>query len=489
MAKYLIPLVPLLCLALDNNNIYVRSHTSSHEADSLPLTRAHFQQHPRRQVQLHVQHTSQELQQHHTHQHRDRQPKHLAPDPTGGEEGNFTYNQHHQLEHYQRLRRHLQRQRDHMLQQERSYHRISTQTLKHSPNLWQVLSQGYHIDGPVEEMKTDQESELVNNAEMQSASDMLNFSQMFNDASATSPESKTEEVNDYQKYSEGNFSDFAKELQQLQPESIMSEHVEPASALNNSSIYPKIPSGGCSKCESSRKEEHITEEELRRLRIEFVKQQILEKLRLKESPNVSAVELPLPIFEGITLPQTNEGDKNKDFDDYYARTNQKFILLQRGKLYKSTPILSYYSTVSLFDCFNLSEETECRRLGAHPSMCFSFKIGDADVDGFEVNSAVLWLYKNNQNYTKVTSGEDELNGRSKKQTLVVSEVEQQQLDSKYLPLAKTIAIQSVNVQGKPVALMCGSNQFYIISGIFCTAPQVNASKQSCWAILALQYLV
>lgn len=99
-------------------------------------------------------------------------------------------------------------------------------------------------------------------------------------------------------------------------------------------------------------------------------------------------------------------------------------------------------------------------------MCFSFKIDDADVDGFDVNSAVLWLYKNNQNYTKVTSGEDQLNGTSKKQTLVVSEVEQQQLDSKYLPLAKTIAIQSVNVQGKPAAVVCGSNQFSIFNVIF-----------------------
>lgn len=84
-------------------------------------------------------------------------------------------------------------------------------------------------------------------------------------------------------------------------------------------------------------------------------------------------------------------------------------------------------------------------------MCFSFKIDDADADGFDVNSAVLWLYKNNQNYTKASNGETQLNEKLK-QTLVVSEVEQQQMDSKYLPLAKTIAIQSVDVQGKFAAL-------------------------------------
>jgi len=89
--------------------------------------------------------------------------------------------------------------------------------------------------------------------------------------------------------------------------------------------------GGCPKCESSRQVEHITEEQLTHLRIEFVKQQILEKLRLKESPKVSAVELPKPIFDGMTLSHPDDSNKNKELDDYYARTSKKFILLNRGK--------------------------------------------------------------------------------------------------------------------------------------------------------------
>lgn len=326
MAKYLITLVSLLCLALENNYIYARSHPSSHEGDSLPLARAHLQPHPRYQVQLHAQHTSQQLQQHHTHQHRDRQPKHIAPDPSGGENEKFTSNQHNQLEYYQRWRRHLQRQREHMLQQERSYH----QNLKNSPNVWQLISQGYQTDEPVEEVETEPEPELDHNAEMQSISDMLNFSQIFSNAPAALHRAETDYKNDE------NNNNYVKGLQQLLHEPTKPQHAEITLAMNYTNIYPKNFSGGCAKCESSRKVEHITEEELRRLRIEFVKQQILEKLRLKESPNVSSVELPLPIFEGITLPQTNEGIKNKDFDDYYARTNQKFILLQRGKCNKST---------------------------------------------------------------------------------------------------------------------------------------------------------
>lgn len=94
-------------------------------------------------------------------------------------------------------------------------------------------------------------------------------------------------------------------------------------------------------------------------------------------------------------------------------------------------------------------------------MCFSFKIDDADADGFDVNSAVLWLYKNKQNYTK-SSNDSQLSGAPKKQTLVVSEVEQQ-LDAKYLPLAKTIAIQSVDVQGKRMQRIAIS---YIIYGLW-----------------------
>ncbi|KAI9576462.1 hypothetical protein GQX74_009519 [Glossina fuscipes] len=84
----------------------------------------------------------------------------------------------------------------------------------------------------------------------------------------------------------------------------------------------------CPKCESTRKVAHVSEEELTQLRIEFVKQQILEKLRLKERPNVSAVGLPKPISEGVTINDEHGSVIEKEFDDYYARTSKKFIFLQ-----------------------------------------------------------------------------------------------------------------------------------------------------------------
>ncbi|XP_050319449.1 growth/differentiation factor 8 [Bactrocera neohumeralis] len=172
----------------------------------------------------------------------------------------------------------------------------------------------------------------------------------------------------------------------------------------------------CPKCESSRRVEHISEEELTLLRIEYVKQQILEKLRLKERPNVSAVSLPKPIYEGTTIDEEEEDSaKNKEVDDYYARTSKKFIFLQK-------------------------EKRECQRLGTNSSMCFSFKIDDADADGFDVNTAVLWLFKSKSKRTHRRKA-----ARTSPQTIVVSEV-QQNTHPTYLPVVKTIAIQAIDVQ-------------------------------------------
>lgn len=73
-------------------------------------------------------------------------------------------------------------------------------------------------------------------------------------------------------------------------------------------------------------------DELTQLRIELVKQQILEKLRLKERPQVAAVTLPKPISEGTTIEQESTDDqKIKELDDYYARTSKKYIFLEIGK--------------------------------------------------------------------------------------------------------------------------------------------------------------
>ncbi|XP_033236864.1 inhibin beta A chain [Drosophila pseudoobscura] len=451
MAKYFITLVLLLCLALENNNIYNRLHARSHPSSRGDILRPH----PKHLPHQHVQHTSQQLQQHHIRQQRSRELKHVEPDPTSEEEDA-------KRQYYTRLRRHQLHQRDHFLQQERSYNHPALAELKSMPmaRLWQHLSKDYEEELPVQHAVL--------------ADGLMDYSHMFGDdpnTAATAQYSDEESNLSPLFYVRNELRDQELELKQQkqmkidQEESqgpepappIVAEPVpetEPSEPSLNATITAKS-SGGCPKCESNRQVEHITEEELTHLRIEFVKQQILEKLRLKESPNVSAVELPKPIFEGVTLNHPDDSSKNKELDDYYARTSKKFILLNR-------------------------EETECNRLGVHPSMCFSFKIDDADADGFDVSTAVLWLFKNKQNHTASPIDGPLSNNTKKQQTIVVSEVEEQ-MDSKYLPLAKAIAIQSVDVQDEwmkidiewPIKRWIGSHELSHLIQITCESCDIS----------------
>ncbi|EDX03525.1 inhibin beta A chain [Drosophila simulans] len=406
MAKYFIALVLLVCLALENRNVYNRLHARSHPSSRGDILRPH----PKHQPHPHVQHTSQQLQQqHHIRQQRSRQLKHLEPDPTSEEDDVPITKQ----EYYARLRRHVIQKRQHVLQQELSYnHPGSHSEQLKVPRLWQHLMEQEekahrHVSPPVELPI------MYGDAPEESS---VSSDDQFDDLSPLDfvrNELMAEDQQDQDKDLDLDLDLDQKPETPIEPELPLGER--------NITISVKSSAGGCPKCESNRQVEHITEEQLTHLRIEFVKQQILEKLRLKESPKVSAVELPKPIFDGMTLSHPDDSTKNKELDDYYARTSKKFILLNR-------------------------EEVECNRARdgkSNPSMCFTFKIDDADAEGFDVSTAVLWLFKNKQNRTDRAS----VNSTSAQQTIVVSEVEvDHQKDSKYLSAAKTIAIQSVNVQ-------------------------------------------
>lgn len=76
----------------------------------------------------------------------------------------------------------------------------------------------------------------------------------------------------------------------------------------------------------------MTEGQLTKLRIEYVKNQILKKLRLTERPNVSATNLPRPIAEGSMINDEDEEEQqqNKAFEQYYGKTTQKIIFLELG---------------------------------------------------------------------------------------------------------------------------------------------------------------
>lgn len=91
-------------------------------------------------------------------------------------------------------------------------------------------------------------------------------------------------------------------------------------------------SSGCTKCHH-RDALMMTEQELTDLRIEFVKNQILKKLKLKQRPQVTMSSVPRPVAEGATI-QVDENDENSLTgipDEYYARTTQKIIFPQLGE--------------------------------------------------------------------------------------------------------------------------------------------------------------
>lgn len=87
----------------------------------------------------------------------------------------------------------------------------------------------------------------------------------------------------------------------------------------------------CPKCQS-RPELRMTEEELTNLRIEYVKNQILQKLRLTERPQVSASNIPKPVAEGATIHLDSAQEQIKRApDEFYGKTTQKIVFPKLGE--------------------------------------------------------------------------------------------------------------------------------------------------------------
>lgn len=87
----------------------------------------------------------------------------------------------------------------------------------------------------------------------------------------------------------------------------------------------------CPKCQR-RPELRMTEKELTKLRIEYIKNQILKKLRMTERPNVSVANLPKPVAEGAMIfPEDEEEQQHNAFEQFYGKTTQKIIFLELGK--------------------------------------------------------------------------------------------------------------------------------------------------------------
>ncbi len=86
----------------------------------------------------------------------------------------------------------------------------------------------------------------------------------------------------------------------------------------------------CPKCNKNAVE--MSEEELSELRISYVKNQILQKLRLEKRPDpIDRPILPKPILDGVAIQSNDDmDDLNRRLDDFYAKTTQKVLFLSQG---------------------------------------------------------------------------------------------------------------------------------------------------------------
>jgi hypothetical protein len=75
----------------------------------------------------------------------------------------------------------------------------------------------------------------------------------------------------------------------------------------------------------------VTEKEFTALRIEYIKNQILKKLRLKEKPTIAFAELPKPVKEYDNLiPDQDDNMHSSYTDDFFGKTTQAIVFPYEG---------------------------------------------------------------------------------------------------------------------------------------------------------------
>lgn len=86
-----------------------------------------------------------------------------------------------------------------------------------------------------------------------------------------------------------------------------------------------------------------------------------------------------------------------------------------------------------------TETVKCQNssdLNKNPSICFSFKIDDVEMEGIDVTTAVLWIYKKHSFPNSLT------------QTLYISEVEVDGSNNAYLVKERPLGIHTADVEGE-----------------------------------------
>lgn len=122
----------------------------------------------------------------------------------------------------------------------------------------------------------------------------------------------------------------------------------------------------------------LSTEELRQARIEFIKRQILQKLRLSEPPKPSRPVLPSVITSDGILGNSNDFAVSEDNVDEYYGTTQNVVLF---------PDNTTADGVS--------------RSGA-PSVSLRFHLDKLSSFSSGIATAHLWVYRNEQNSSNVT---------------------------------------------------------------------------------------
>ncbi|XP_063992349.1 growth/differentiation factor 8 [Diachasmimorpha longicaudata] len=137
----------------------------------------------------------------------------------------------------------------------------------------------------------------------------------------------------------------------------------------------------CPSCVKNRVVSDGVDQILNEIRVEYVKQQILKKLRLSKPPDVtiSISTLPKPLINGhvLELRPGEPMEPEKQAESFYGKTDQVVIFPNEGP----------------------TDLTNCRTTSNHltgfsPAACFTFNL-PAEMQFVAVTSADLWFYKGN----------------------------------------------------------------------------------------------
>lgn len=172
-----------------------------------------------------------------------------------------------------------------------------------------------------------------------------------------------------------------------------------SSSTSSSSQAPPFQEEDCAGCTQNKISLLATDPILTELRVEYVKQQILKKLRLSRPPEISMPlsTLPKPLINGRVLelrPGSPLEPEKSAADSFYGKTDQIVVFPNEG----------------IADSNHLT--------GFNPAACFIFYLPN-EMQFVDVTSAQLWFYKE---YDE----NDDLN-----QTFVLSELDHWDLDENF----------------------------------------------------------